>query len=49
MASQLVHRAVAPLSSGYATADDFTDLPVEINQGGIHRLSREAPISERSP
>ena len=37
---QLVHRTLAPLSGGYAAADDLTDLPVKIDQGGIHRLHR---------
>jgi hypothetical protein len=36
----LIHRTLAPLGSGYAAADDLTNLPVKLNQGGIHRLHR---------
>jgi hypothetical protein len=39
----LIHGALAPLSGGYAAADDLTDLPVKINQGGIHRLHSPLP------
>ncbi len=43
LAGQLIHRALAPLGSRYAAADDLTNFPVKLNQGGINRLYRPLP------